>query len=112
MKNMGDYHDLYLKENVLLLADVFEKFIATYLKYYGFDPCHYFSSPGLSWHTMLKMTSIKLEKISDIDKHLFIEKRLRGRISYITKRYDKANNKYMNDYDPKKPSAFISYIIP
>ena len=112
MKNMGDYHDLYLKENVLLLADVFEKFIATYLKYYGLDPCHYFSSPGLSWDTMLKMTGIKLEKISDIDKHLFIEKRLRGRISYITKRYAKANNKYMNDYDPKKPSAFISYIIP
>ena len=55
---------------------------------------------------MLKMTGVKLEKISDIDKYLFIEKGLRG-ISYIAEGYDKANNKYMNDYDPKKPSTFI-----
>ena len=46
---MGDYHDHYLKKDVLLLADVYEKFIDTCLKYYGLDPCHYFSSPGLSW---------------------------------------------------------------
>ena len=59
---------------------------------------------------MLKMTDIELEKISDIDKYLFIEKGLRGGISYIAKRYAKANNKYMNDYDPKKPSTFISYL--
>ena len=81
MKNMCDYHDHYLKKDVLSLADVFEKFIDTCLKYYGLDHCHYFSSPGLSWDAMLKMTSIELEKISDIDKHLFIEKELRGRIS-------------------------------
>ena len=56
------------------------------------------------------MTDVKLEKISDIDKYLFIEKGLRGGISYIAKRYAKANNKYMNDYDPKKPSTFISYL--
>ena len=59
---------------------------------------------------MLKMTGIELEKISDIDKYLFTEKGLRGGISYIAKRYAKANNKYMNDYDPKKPSTFISYL--
>ena len=59
---------------------------------------------------MLKMTGVKLEKISDIDKYLFIEKGIRGRISYIAKRYAKANNKYMNDYDPKKPSTFITYL--
>ena len=106
---MGDYHDHYLKKDVLLSADVFEKFIATCLKFYGLDPCHYFSSPGLSWDAMLKMTGVKLEKISDIDKYLFIEKGLR-RISYIAKRYAKANNKYMNDFDPKKPSTFMSYL--
>ena len=110
MKNMGDYFDLYLKKDVLFMADVFEKFIDTCLKYYGLDPCHYFSSPGLSWDAMLKMTGVKLEKISDIDKYLFIEKGLRGGISYIAKRYAKANNKYMNDYDPKKPSTFIAYL--
>ena len=59
---------------------------------------------------MLKMTDIKLEKISDIDKYLFIEKGLRGEISYIAKRYAKANNKYLNDQDPKKQSTIISYL--
>ena len=59
---------------------------------------------------MLKMTGIKLEKILDIDKYLFIEKGSRGGISYIAKRYAKANNKYINDYDPKKPSTFITYL--
>ena len=55
------------------------------------------------------MTDIELEKVSDIDKYIFIEKGLRG-VSYIAKRYAKANNKYINDYDPKKPSTFISYL--
>ena len=87
MKNMGDYHDHYLKKDVLLLADIFEKFIDTHLKFCKLDPCHYFSSPGLSWDTMLKMTGVKLEKIFDIDMNLFIEKRFRGGISYIRKRY-------------------------
>ena len=97
MKSMVDYHDHYLKKDVLLSADVFEKFIATSFKFFGLDPCHYFSSPGLSWDAILKMTGVKLEKISDIDKYLFIEKELRGGTSYIAKRYAKANNKYMND---------------
>ena len=91
------------------LADVFEKFVGTCLKYFRLDPCHYFSSLGLSWDAILKMTGVKLEKISDIEKG-FIEKGLRGGISYIAKRYAKANNKYINDYDPKKPSTFISYV--
>ena len=85
-------------------------FIGTCLKYYGLDPCHYFSTPGLSWDAMLKTTGIKLEKISDIGKYLFIEKWLRGGISYIVKRHAKAINKYINDYDPKKQSKFISYL--
>ena len=92
MKNIGDYHDHYLKKDALQWTDILEKFIDTCLKYYGLDPCHYFSSPGLSWDAMLKMTGIELEKISDIDKYLFIEKGLRGGISCIAKRYAKANN--------------------
>ena len=76
----------------------------------GLIPSHYFSSPELNWDAVLKMTGVKLEKISDIDKYLFIEKGLRGGISYIAKRYAKANNKYINDYDPKKQSTFISYL--
>ena len=99
MKRMSDYQDLYLKTDVLLLADVFENFIKTRLDYYGLDPCHYFSSPGLSWDAMLKMTGVELELINDIDMHLFIEKGMRGGISYIAKRHSKANNKYMENYD-------------
>ena len=74
MKNMGDYHDHYLKKDVLLLADVFEKFIDTCLKFYGLDPCHYFSFPGLSWDAILKMTGVKLKTISDIDKYFLLKK--------------------------------------
>ena len=107
---VGDCHDLYLKTDVLLLADVFEKFINTCLYYYGLDPCHYFSSPGLSWDAMLKMTGIELELISDIDMHLFIEKGMRGGISYIAKRHSKANNKYMKCYDSSEESKYITYL--
>ena len=74
MKNMGDYHNHYLKKDVLLLADVFEKFIDTCLKFYGLDPCHYFSFPGLSWDAKLKMTGVKLKTISDIDKYFLLKK--------------------------------------
>ena len=98
MNTVGDYHDLYLKTDLLLLADVFEKFIDTCLDYYGLDSCHYFSSLGLSWDAMLKMTRIELDLISDIDMHLFIEKGVRGGIFYIAKRHSKANNKYMECY--------------
>ena len=110
MKNMSDYHDHYLKKDALSLADGFEKFIDTCLKFYGLDPCHYFSSPGLNWDAMLKMTGVKLEKISNIDKYLFIEKGLRGGISYIAKKYAKANNKYMNDFDPTLKTINIYYL--
>ena len=72
MNTMSDYHDLYLKTDVLMLADIFEKFINTCLESYGSNPCHYFSSPGLSWDAMLKMTGIELELISNIDRYLFV----------------------------------------
>ena len=74
------------------MVDVFAKFISTSSKDYNLDPCHYFSAPGLSWDAMLKMTKIELEKISNPGKYIFIEKGTRGDISYINKRYSKANN--------------------
>ena len=110
LKNMGEYHDLYLKSDILLLVDVFENFRKTCLEYYKLDPCHYFTSPGLSWDAMLKMTDIKLELMTDIDMFQFIEKGLRGGISYIANRYGKANNKYMKDYNKDKPSKYIMYL--
>ena len=72
MKSIGCYYDHFFKKDVLLLADVFENFIDTCFKFYKLDLCHYFSSPRLSWDTMLKMTGVRSEQISDIDMYLFI----------------------------------------
>ena len=110
IKTMGEYHDLYLGSDVLLLADVFESFRKTCLQYYKLDPCHYFTSPGLSWDAMLKMTKIKLELMVDIDMFQFIEKGMRGGVSYIANRYGKANNVYMKKYDEKAPSKYLMYL--
>ena len=110
LNTMGEYHDLYLKTDVLLLADVFENFRRTCSEYYKLDPCHYFTSPGLSWDAMLKMTNIQLELMTDIDMFQFIEKGMRGGISYIANRYGEANNKYMKEYDEKAPSKYIMYL--
>ena len=107
---MGEYHDPYLKSDVLLLADVFESFGKTCLQYYKLDPCNYITSPGLSWDAMLKMTNIKLELMIDIDMFQFIEKGMHGGISHIANRYGKANNKYMNDYDEESPSKYVTYL--
>ena len=74
------------------------------LKCYGLDPCHYLSSPGLSWDTMLKMTEVELELIPEIAMYLFIEKDL------IAKRFSKANNKYMKSYDNKRSSKYMMYL--
>jgi hypothetical protein len=110
MKNMGDNHDLYLKTDVLILADVFENFRKECLKHYKLDPCHYFSSPGLSWDSMLKITGVKLELMTDVDMFQFIERGMRGGVSYISHRHAKANNKYMESYNPEKPDKHIMYL--
>ena len=110
LKTMGEYHNLYLQSDILLLSDVFENFRKTCLQYYKLDPCHYFTSPGLSFDAMLKMTNIQLELMTDIDMFQFIEKGMRGGISYIANRYGKANNKYMKEYDEKAPSKYIMYL--
>ena len=97
LQTMGDYHDSYLRSDILPLADVFENFRSTCLQYYKLDPCHYYTSPGLSWDAMLKMTDIKLELMTDIDMFQFIEKGTPGGISYIANRFGEANNKYMKE---------------
>ena len=94
----------------MILADIFEKFIFTNVKYYGLDPCHYFSDPGLSWDAMLKMTKIELEKINDPDKCMFFEQGRRGGVSYINKRYSEANSKYFSDCDKTTPEKYIIYL--
>ena len=110
MMTMGDYHDLYLKTNTLLLADVFEKFVDVCLEYYELDPCHYFGNPGLNSDPMIKMTGIEFELILDANIYLFIVKGMKGGISYIAQRYSKANNKYIRFYDDTKPSKYITLL--
>ena len=110
IKTMGEYHDQNLVSDVLLLTDVSENFRKTCMQYYKLDPCHYFTSPGLSWDAMLKMTNIKLELMTDIDMFQFIEKGMRGGVSYIANQYGNANNKYMKKYDEKAPSKYIMYL--
>ena len=111
VKNLGEYHDLYLKSDVLLLADVFEEFRNVCLENYSLDPAWYYTSPGLSWDALLKYSKIKLELLTDPDVLLLFEKGIRGGISMILNRYGKANNKYMEEkYDPWSPSKYLAYL--
>ena len=109
-KTIKDYHDLYLKSDVLLLADVFENFRKTCLKHYKLDPAHYYTSPGLAWDACLKTTGQKLQLLHDYDMLMMIERGIRGGITHISKRYSEANNKYMKIYNPEKKSKFIQYL--
>ena len=109
-KSIRDYHDLYLKSDVLLLADVFENFRKTCLKHYNLDPAHYYTSPGLAWDACLKETGQQLELLHDYDMLMMFERGIRGGITHISKRYSEANNKYMKDYNPDKPSKYIQYL--
>jgi len=88
-QTMGDYHDLYVATDVVLLGDVFENFRKVCQGKYGLDPAHYYSVPGLSWDALLKKTGVELELLTDLDMHLFIERRMRGEISMVGKRYAK-----------------------
>ena len=110
IENMGQYHDLYLKSDVLLLADIFQNLREQYLDTYGLDPAHYVSLPSSSWDAMLKMTGVRLDLLSNVDMLNFIEKGMRGGISTITHRYALANNKYMKNYDPERESSYIPYL--
>ena len=110
MENMGEYHDLYLRSDVLLLADVFENFRVACLENYTLDPSHYVSTPGLSWDAMLKYTKVELELLTDVDMHRFFERGTRGGISVITHRYAKANNPYMKVYNSEDDTSYIMYL--
>ena len=109
-QTMGDYHDIYLKSDVLLLADVFESFRKMALDTYKLDPAHYFTAPGLSWDAMLKLTGVKLQLIDDPDMYLMIESGLRGGVSMITKKHAVANNPLVEGYDATQPNNYLMYL--
>jgi hypothetical protein len=109
-KSFKDYHMTYLKLDVLLLADVFENFRKACMEYYQLDPANYLSAPSLAWDAMLLMTKIKIDLISDIKILDIIERMKRGGLCFVgSKRHVKANNKYIEGFDPEKPSDYIMY---
>ena len=114
-RTFKDYHDLYLKTDVALLADVFEAFRTLMLEKHGLDPAHYITAPGMSWDALLKHTGVELELLTDLDKHLFIEKGLRGGICQASHRAAVANNPRAEAtggaaFDPSKPTTWILYL--
>ena len=110
LKNLGEYHDLYVQSDTLLLADVFENFRNTCLKVYELDPAHFLSLPGLAWQACLKKTNIELESLTDYDMLLMVKEGIRGGICHSIQRYAKSNNKYMKNYDESKESSYIQYL--
>ena len=111
IKNLGEYHDLYLKSDVLLLVDVFEEFRNICLENYSLDPAWYYTSPGLSWDAALKHSRVKLELLTYPDLLLMYEKAIHGGVAMIPNRYSEANNKYMGEkFDPSQPSKYIAYL--
>ena len=110
LNNLGDYHDLYVQSDTLLLADVFENFRKACIKTYELDPAHFISLPGLAWQTCLKKTGAELGLLTDYDMLLMIEEGIRGGICHAVQQYAKANNRYMKNYDKSKESSYIQYL--
>ena len=110
LNNLGDYHDLYIQSNTLLLADVFHNFRKACIETYELDPAHFISLPALACQACLKKTGVELELLTDYDILLMIEEGIRGGICHTIHRYAKANNRYMKDYDESKESSYIQYL--
>ena len=111
LRNLGDYYDLYLKMDVILLANVFEEFKSTCIKHYGLDPANFYTSPGLAWKACLKKTGIKLEFLTDSDMLTMFKRGIRGGITQSVHRYASANNKYMGeDFNNSIESSYVQYL--
>ena len=114
VKTLGEYHDLYLKTDTLLSADVFENFKKMCLNIYEFiilfvNFALFFSASRLAWQPVLKETEVKLELLTYIDMLLMVEKGIKGGICNSINRFSKANNKYMKEYDKNKDSSYPKY---
>ena len=109
IKNLGEYHDLYVQSDTLLLSDVFEAFRKICIKEYELDPTYFVSAPGLSWEACLKLTKVKLELLTDLDMFLMYEEGIRGGISQAIHKYAKSNNKYMKSYNKNVILSYLQY---
>ena len=111
IRNMGEYHDLYLRTDVIPLANVFESFRQVCLENYGLDPSHFYTVPGLAWKAFLKKTGIRLELLLDPDMLLMFERGIRGGITQSVHKWAAANNPYMgSEYDPSRPTKYLQYL--
>ena len=110
IKNLGEYHDLYVQSDTALLADVFENFRDRCTEIYELDPAHFLSAPRLTWQACLKKTKVELELLTDNGMLIMFEEGIRGEMCQATYRYAKANNKYMKNYDKNKESSFLEYV--
>ena len=110
MNTVGDYHDLYVKSDALLLCDAFERFREMTVEYYKLDACHFFSAPGLQWQAALKMSKVCLDLIVDPIMYNMFELGTRGGVSMVSKKYSKAHNKCLDDFDEILPSSYIMYL--
>ncbi|XP_065198789.1 uncharacterized protein LOC135830431 [Sycon ciliatum] len=109
-QTLGDYHDLYLKTDVFLLADIFENFRVEAVRTYQLDPANYYTLPGFAWDALLMYSGVSLELLTDYDQHLFVESGMRGGVSMVSQRYAAANNHYQEKFDADQPSSFIQYL--
>ena len=110
IRNLGEYHDLYLNTDVILLANVFEAFREVCLKNYGLDPALFYTAPGLAWKACLKKTRIRIELLLDPDMLLMFERGIRGGITQSVHRWAKANNPYMNYFNPNEKTSYLQYL--
>ena len=110
IKNLGEYYNLYVQSDTLLLADVFENFRDKCIEIYELDPAHFLSAPRLAWQACLKKTKVKLELLTDIDMLLMVEKGIRSGIFQAIHRHAKVNNKYMNNYNKDTISSYLMYL--
>ena len=109
LENLGNYHDLYVQSDTLLLADVCNNFRDMCIKEYELNPAQFLSLPGLAWQACLKKANIELELLTDYNM-LMVEEGIRGGICHSIHRYAKANNKYMKNYNNNEESSYIEYV--
>ena len=110
LKNLGNYHDLYVQSDTLLLTAIFENFSNKCIEIYELDPAHFLSAPGLAWLACLKKTWVKLELLTDIDILLIVEKGHRDGICHSIHKHAKANNKYLKNYNKDMESSYLEYL--
>ena len=110
IKNLGEYHHLYVQSDTSLLADVFDNFRDRCINIYKLDPAHFLTAPGLAWQACLKKTKLKLELLTDNDMLMMVEKGIRGGMCNAVHRYAKASNKYMKNFNKSIESSYLEYL--